>query len=552
MNWQRWRIRTVLFLALLIIIYWFGLFSDRNTKALRTPDADDQEPLEELTGDEILEESYFRLVDEDGLTIVITGRRLRVGDGYLAADNRLYEVSAVEGHVARARFVEKIEHEFTRESARAPGGEIPVQGRPAYRIAIYHSHNAESYVPSDGTDSIYGRGGIHDVGVAFKEALEKKGIDVLYSDRLHLPHDRGAYRRSRVTAQELLRQRPDAVFDVHRDAAPWEAYAMELADGEWVTQIQFVVGLSNPGIATNRNFAFDLKGYADRIHPGLVRGVFLIWGGYNQDLSPLSLLLEVGAHTNSKEAAIQGITRFADVVGYYFYGPDTLGNGDTAREPDPENLPPALYRDAGGISGAVSGTVIGLLLTSLGAALGFYFLNNPGALEKLFLWWEHFPDVISTWSRQARVAVHGFPAAARRAWIDYPANVQYSWRRLIQEWHDLPRLLTATVEYGRLLTGQILYTLKTLWKALPGNLRKTRALFAREIVEFPGWVSRWLRRAVRAIGRAAAMVARVLPPVFALIRENLAQAWAGVKEETIYLFSRLRGKIDLLRRRIRP
>lgn len=74
-----------------------------------------------------------------------------------------------------------------------------------------------------------------------------------------------------------------------------------------MTQIQIVVGLSNPGTATNQQFAYDLKGYADRLYPGLIHGVLIIWGSYNQDLSPLALLLEVGAHTNSKEAAQRGL-----------------------------------------------------------------------------------------------------------------------------------------------------------------------------------------------------------------------------------------------------
>ena len=112
------------------------------------------------------------------------------------AANELYEVVSVDGYLARARFVEKVK--LTQPAVRDIGvGEIlPVQKevQPAYKIAIYHSHNAESYVPSDGTDSIYGTGGIHDVGRAFKEALEKKGVNVLYSDQLHLTHDRGSRR----------------------------------------------------------------------------------------------------------------------------------------------------------------------------------------------------------------------------------------------------------------------------------------------------------------------------------------------------------------------
>ncbi|AZK59176.1 Stage II sporulation protein P [Candidatus Desulforudis audaxviator] len=84
----------------------------------------------------------------------------------------------------------------------------------------------------------------------------------------------------------MLAEEPDAVFDIHRDAAPWYAYA-EKVDGEWLAQIMFVVGRQNPHFATNRGFAFDLKNYIDGVYPGLIRGVFIANGNYNQDLHPL-------------------------------------------------------------------------------------------------------------------------------------------------------------------------------------------------------------------------------------------------------------------------
>ena len=269
---------------------------------------------------------------------------------------------------------------------------------------------------------------------------------------MHLPHDRGAYRRSRVTAQQLLKKSPDAIFDVHRDAAPWDAYAVEV-DGDMVTRIQIVVGLSHPGTAANKKYAFDLKGYADRIHPGLVRGVFLIWGGYNQDLSPLSLLLEVGAHTNSKEAAMRGISLFSDVVAYYFYGPSYLDNGAGAAEPGREDgRPPALYRDAGGILNAISGTVLGLLLTSLGAALGFYFLNNPGALENLLSWWERAPQRLALLPGRLKQYALNFPTLARNSWADFPENLSYNWHKLRQEARAAPGWIK-TQKWGRRAAG---------------------------------------------------------------------------------------------------
>jgi stage II sporulation protein P len=237
-------------------------------------------------------------------------------------------------------------------------------------IALYHTHNDESYVPSDGTYSIYGSGGIHQVGASLKAALEQKNINVIHSENLHLPHDRGAYRRSRDTALELLQRSPDVIFDIHRDAAPSDVYAAKI-DDQWVTKIQFVVGRQNPSAVVTRRFAYDMKSLADDIYPGLVKGVFMGWGNYNQDLTPLNLLLEVGGHQNSRRAAEESMALFADVVAKYFYGIPVGEEGET--------FPGADRRAAG--AGAWGAVVVILLLVA--AALGaFYFLNNPAAWER--------------------------------------------------------------------------------------------------------------------------------------------------------------------------
>jgi len=543
------RIYAALFIALAVIVYWLGPFSAETDRFAYVEDY-----FDELLPQELREGLYFRMVDEAGRVIVITGRRLRPGDGYVTTDNRLYEVYAVEENVARARFKEEVK--ITQPSDRVAASEDrlflqPLQLQPAYRIAIFHTHNAESYLPSDGTDSIYGRGGIHDVGVAFKEALEGKGVEVLHSERLHLPHDRGAYRRSRVTVQQLLAQRPDAIFDVHRDAAPWDAYSMEI-NGELITQIHFVVGLSNPGYAANRNYAFDLKGYADRIHPGLIRGIFLIWGGYNQDLTPMNLLLEVGAHTNTKEAAMRGITLFADVVAYYFYGPEYLDNGDPLREPAEEGaLPPALYRDAGGISGAISGTVIGLLLTSLGAAFGFYFLNNPGALEYLLRWWEGVPERLAALPGRTVRFLRHLPNRINQQWVDFPGNLRFSWGNLRQDLRATPVYAKTLIKSGARL-GAGIGRGGLLWlHRLPANWRRAWKFFLWESKKLPGFLQHRIIQAYAMLRDAINWLARVIPPVGNKASESLRLAWGRLATEAVHWVAAVRGIIALLQRRLR-
>lgn len=511
---------------------------------------DGVQQFDELSPEELEGRCYYYMVDEQERLILVTGHRLRVKDRYLTAENDLYEVESVENYLARARFTRKVDLIIPPDFSTGSVPFLPAQGRtgPAYRIAIYHTHNAECYVPSDDTDTIYGAGGIHDVGLAFKEALEKKGIDVLYSDQLHLPHDRGAYRRSRVTALRLLRQRPDAIFDVHRDAAPWEAYALEL-NGEAVTQVQIVVGLSNPGTATNQQFAYDLKGYADRLYPGLIHGVLTIWGSYNQDLSPLALLLEVGAHTNTKESAMRGIARFADVVSYYFYGPAFIKGGKMI--PKEGELPPrsaAGTRENYGIMHAVSGTVLSFLLAALGATLGFYFLNNPGALGRLHHLRRSLPGRVDALLRQGRDYLRRLPGILKTVRREAPSNLRRAWLVLGLERRIVPGLVRAVGSAMLLFAGNLQSAAVALWKEAPLNLKRGWQLLRRESRILP----RLLRSGAGSLqNRARALSGRIASEA-RITGERLRLALDEARAEGAVLVELLRRSYFMLRNRLRP
>ena len=112
----------------------------------------------------------------------------------------------------------------------------------------------------------------------------------------------------------------DVLFDIHRDAVPAEEY-LAAVDSDEKVQIQFVVGQQNQNVKVNRAFAESLKSVTDSIYPNLVKGIFMARGNYNQDMTPLSLIIEVGSHENTKEGAEESISLFADAVTTYFVGP---------------------------------------------------------------------------------------------------------------------------------------------------------------------------------------------------------------------------------------
>jgi stage II sporulation protein P len=293
----------------------------------------DLEKFFDMTSESELREGYFTMVDRDGNTIMRTVRIIHVGDEYIAADNRVYRVVRVEDNKAEARYLRTLSYDAVQAPQNPLTGVVawfqsahnrfmsmiqPVQQQGKKTIGIYHSHGAEAYVPSDGAESVDEGGGILQVGASFAAALEKRGVNVIKSDETHVPHDAGAYQRSRRTAEEMAKDNPDAIFDVHRDAVPPEDYVAEV-EGQDRVQVQLVVGRQNQNAGSNREFAEGLKAKADEVYPNLVKGIFMARGNYNQDMSPRSMLLEVGTHENTREEAEESIALFAEVVDMYLY-----------------------------------------------------------------------------------------------------------------------------------------------------------------------------------------------------------------------------------------
>lgn len=317
----------------------------------------------------------YTMVDEKGSIIMRTARQVNVGDEYISSDNKHYRVKSVDGNRATAEYLRTVTLADTEQNglpAGMPQAALPVQqtkGASNKKIAIYSSHGAESYIKGDGTESKDPGGGILDVADALQKSLEKKGINVIRSREPHTPHDAGAYQRSRRTAEEAIKENPDAVIDVHRDAVPEEEY-LEEVEGKKRVQIQLVVGCQNQNMANNRQFAEGLKKQADKNYPGLIKGIFMARGNYNQDMSPRAVLIEVGSHTNDKELAEESVQLFSEVVNDYLYG--TAEGGETAG-PAPTTL-----QGAGGTALRAVLWIIFALIIGIGA----YLLVSSGGIEQ--------------------------------------------------------------------------------------------------------------------------------------------------------------------------
>ena len=260
------------------------------------------------TAEELLS-GYITIVDEQGAIVFQTGLAVHPGDEFINEDNKAYEVTTVEGTLARAR--------YTRDESMAGffAEAVPVQGEstPPPRISIYHTHTDESYIPTDGFATQRGKGTIMKVGDVFGERLTALGYEVEHSTSLHDPHDANAYHRSRRTFMKLLQQQPAALFDLHRDSAPLRIY-QAVINGQDAAKVLLVVGRQNQNRATTMNFAKTIKAATDSKYRGLIRGIFIAHGNYNQDLNPRAMLIEIGTQYNRREAAEYSAGLLAEVI----------------------------------------------------------------------------------------------------------------------------------------------------------------------------------------------------------------------------------------------
>ena len=272
---------------------------------------------EELSG-ETDGGAAYSLFDASGALITMRGAKIWEGDEYIAENNAHYRVISVDD-AARSAVAEYLGQAETGRTAQTAFAFLSAQAEEGRLICMYSTHSDESYEPNDGDYSLEENAGIYDVGRALKEELEKHGITVVYSEETFLPHDAGAYRRSRATVEELLKDRPDALFDVHRDAIPADQYETEI-DGEETSKVRLFVGRNNPNADANKAFAQEIKAAADEKYPGLIKDIFIGKGNYNQELYPQALLLEMGTHKIDKDLVITSTGYLADVINDVLYG----------------------------------------------------------------------------------------------------------------------------------------------------------------------------------------------------------------------------------------
>lgn len=200
------------------------------------------------------------------------------------------------------------------------------------QILIYHTHSQEAYkdsVPGDPATSIVG------VGDYLEQLLEQKyGIEVLHHKGVYdLPTRDNAYSNALPNIEKILEENPtiEVVIDLHRDGVAEDRHLVTEVDGKPTAMLMFFNGLSkttsqgeltylyNPYIEDNLALSFQMQLTAAEYYPGLTRKIYLKGYRYNMHLKPKSMLVEVGAQTNSFEEAKNAMEPLADILGKVLY-----------------------------------------------------------------------------------------------------------------------------------------------------------------------------------------------------------------------------------------
>ena len=207
------------------------------------------------------------------------------------------------------------------------GKDLTIEKNPDVpQILIYHTHSQETFVDSVPGDTSTG---IVGAGELLAQILrEEYGYNVIHHTGEYDVESRdNAYSVSLPAIEQILAENPtiEVVIDLHRDAVLEGKLVTEL-NGKPTATFMFFNGLSytkaagniayleNPYIDENLAFSFQMQVIANEYYPGLTRRIYLKGYRYNMHLRPRSLLIELGAQTNTVEEIMNACAPIAHIL----------------------------------------------------------------------------------------------------------------------------------------------------------------------------------------------------------------------------------------------
>ena len=205
-------------------------------------------------------------------------------------------------------------------------------GQPA--VLIVHTHGTEAYTPT--ADASYEASGDYrtldenynmiSIGDEVARVLENNGIGVIHDRSCHdEPSYNGSYLSARKSIEAYLEAYPtiQLVLDIHRDAVTkdngQQLTTSATVGGQPASQIMLVIGTDasgnhHPNWQQNLSLALKLTAQLEKENPGITRPIYLRSERFNMDLTPGSLLVEVGASGDTHNQAIIAANALANAI----------------------------------------------------------------------------------------------------------------------------------------------------------------------------------------------------------------------------------------------
>ena len=195
------------------------------------------------------------------------------------------------------------------------------------KVNIYNSHQLENYSKSN--YEVYNiTPSIMTASYLMQESLNKQGISSIVEESNfndYIKQNNWDYNYSYQASRFFINLAKDNYknlsyfIDIHRYSIKYDYSTIKINDLMYA-KVMFVVGLENPNYQSNLDLMNKINDKLNQAYPGLSRGVIKkegpnVNGVYNQDISPNSILIEVGGYENKIDEVYNTINILGEIIG---------------------------------------------------------------------------------------------------------------------------------------------------------------------------------------------------------------------------------------------
>ncbi len=195
----------------------------------------------------------------------------------------------------------------------------------------YHTYDTGYYMSDTATRTKDETKNMVRVGQEIAKVLNAAGINTVQDTTIHDLSYNEAYSKSRASTKEYLKKYPSIkiVLDVHRDSITYDdgtrAKPTVTINGQKAAQMMVIVGCDGkktpiPNYRQNLRFGAALNSAIEQKYPGLMRSLLFRYSFYNQDLTPGSILVEMGSVANTLSEAVYSGRLLGSAMADYLKG----------------------------------------------------------------------------------------------------------------------------------------------------------------------------------------------------------------------------------------